>query len=409
VTLQVRPTEPHEYRSASDVFTGAIMYPPASDELWEQLVPSWDESHSFSAWDGDLCVGHASHMIVETTVPGGGRVSTGAVGRVGVASTHRRRGIARGLMGAVVADARDRGVPMLSLRASEATIYGRFGFGLAGDSASVTIDPARARPITGRTASGSFRVLGSDEILSTIEPLYDRVAHRRPGVIARPRRWQQRYLKAAIDRSAASYVVVHHDDEDRADGYAHYTTSWDDDGGGVGKVHDVWGASDAVELALWRFVLDIDLVAEWKAAERPVDDLLRRAIRDVRGYRTRSVSDEQWVRLVDVDAALAARAYNDVPGHVTIAVTDPLIEANNGTWRVGADGVARIQEATGTTADAATDLTADIATLSAAYLGGPTWSTLVATGGAQAIDDEAVSRADALFSSRPGPFCGSFF
>ncbi len=160
------------------------------------------------------------------------------------------------------------------------------------------------------------------------------------------------------------YVVVHVDGRGVVDGYAHYDVAWNDDGapGGKGEIQDVIGIDDAVELALWGYLLDIDLVRTWKADERPVDDIVRAAIADRRAYSVKSVDDEQWLRVIDVDAALSARTYNAAAGEVSIGVTDPLVDRNNGTWRVSAAGAERTSDSP--------DLAVDIATLSATYLGG---------------------------------------
>ncbi len=71
-----------------------------------------------------------------------GRVPVRAVGagrraalrgrdRVGVHPTHRRRGVLRSMMDAQLRDIHERGEPIAALWASEETIYGRFGYGLA--------------------------------------------------------------------------------------------------------------------------------------------------------------------------------------------------------------------------------------------------------------------------------------
>src|SRR5690606_24769727 len=133
--------------------------------------------------------------------PGGVRLPTGAVSRVGVLSSHRRRSIATRLMEALVADAAERGLALMSLRASEATIYQRFGFGMAGDTGEAELDPRRARPIRG-AAPGSFRILDPDDILVTVMPIYERFAHRRPGCITRPASFWRRLFRAALERSS---------------------------------------------------------------------------------------------------------------------------------------------------------------------------------------------------------------
>ena len=65
---------------------------------------------------------------------------------------------------------------------------------------------------------------------------------------------------------------------------------------GTGTVHDLFGATDDVELALWQYLFDIDLVTAWEAEERPVNDpdparAARRArVRDTRRSSTSSGS-----------------------------------------------------------------------------------------------------------------------
>ena len=406
MTIQIRSTRPDEFRAAAGAFATALMFAPPDDAAWERSLPSWDDMPSFSAWDGDHCVGHAGHFIVDTTVPGGARLATGAVSRVGVLPTHRRRGLATGLMRALIDDAVERNFALLSLRASEAVIYRRYGFGVAGDYCAVELLPARATPVAGATDVGSFAIVDPAELLDTVPPLYDRVAHRRPGIITRPSsHWWRRYLRAAIERSAGSFVVAHYDVGGEPDGYVHYTVKWDDEHAdgptGAGEIHDLFGGDDSVELGLWNYILDLDLVTRWKADERPVDDLVRVALRDERAYRLRSLDDEQWLRLIDVDAALRARTYRPASGSVTIGVSDAILPTNDGTWRVTAEGAERT--------DDEPDLATDITTLSAAYLGGRSWSMLAGTGAVDVKRDDAVAVADTLFASHPLPFCGSFF
>ena len=405
-TIDFRATQPDEYRRASDVVSAALMGTPVTDEQWDDRVRlSWEEMPSFTAWDGDRCVGQVGQFLVETVVPGGARLRTGAVSRVGVLSTYRRRGIATGLMHELIVDAERRGLAMMSLRASEATIYERFGFGLAGEYSGIELIANRAAPIRGAATDGSMRLLRSDEIAEVIPDLYDRVACARPGAITRPPSWHRRIFKDAIDGTKASFVAVHTNADGIDDGFVHYETAWDDDHPdgptGKGEVLDAFGATPAAELALWQYLCEVDLIARWKAYERPVDDLVRTACTDMRAYRIRSVDDEQWVRLVDLETALAARRYAPVAGEIAVQVTDPLFPRNDGTYTVSADGVRR--------ADTDPDIVTDIAGLSAAYLGGTSWFTLVATGRARTTEPTAVALADALFRATPGPFCGTFF
>ena len=147
-----------------------------------------------------------------------------AVAMVTVHPTHRRRGILTDLMGRLLDGAREAGHPLASLRASEATIYGRFGFGLAGSGVTTEIDARSARPVA-KGAEGTFRLVAPDQVLDVVPPLYERAAHR-AGAIGRPRWLWQRYLEEAIDPAAPHYVVVHTDASGTDDGYAQYSVSW---------------------------------------------------------------------------------------------------------------------------------------------------------------------------------------
>jgi predicted acetyltransferase len=407
--VEIRATRPEERRSVANVVSGALLHSHPDDEAWEKSIASWEGSDSLSAWDGDECVGHAAGYRVDTVVPGGARLATSAVSRVGVKSTARRRGVATGLMRQLLLDAAARGQVLASLRASEAVIYARFGFGIAGLASEVRFRPREAGPVGG-VAPGSMRILERDEILDVLPPLYDRVATR-PGTITRPMFFWRRYFEDALKQGGdAHWAAVHRDPAGRDDGFVHYHVKWSEssfeDAAGVGQVYDLVGATPAVELALWAYLADIDLVRTWTSDERPVDDVVRLAIPNQRAFSVRNGGwDEQWLRLLDVEAALGARTYGDAVGAVTIAVDDDLLPANTGVWSVDRNGAKRLGGVRAETADLATD----VRTLAATYLGGVRWSALAAAGRVLVHDAEALPRADALFLSPIAPFCGSFF
>ena len=404
--ITVRATEPDEVRTASDTMRAALLTGPASDEDWAKAQPGWESTthDSVSAWDGDSCVGHVGAFRFETVVPGGALLVTAGVTRVGVLPTHTRMGLLSRMMHRLLTDRRADGAVLASLRASEAPIYGRFGYGLAGDGANVAVDPRRVRPISG-AAPGSFRLLHRDQVLDVVPGLYARVA-RRPGMILRKPFLWQRYFDSLLDGSKAEFVVVHTAPDGTDDGFAHYALEWVErpfeDVSGKATLFDLVGAGPAVELALWEFLTDIDLLQVIEAEERPVDDVLRRAAHDIRGYAVKQRYDEQWLRLLDVETALRVRTYR--PGAtVTIAVTDPMFADNTGTYRI-ADG-----EAVRIAADpASADVRGGIDAISAAYMGSTSWTELCAAGKAHA-DDAAAGRADDVFAHRPAAWCGSFF
>jgi predicted acetyltransferase len=406
--IAIRVTAPEEYRAASDTVSTALMSAPVNDETWAKAgrIASWEQSDSLSAWVGDRCVGHVAGFRFDMLVPGGAWLPTSGVTRVGVLASHRRRGVMRALLVRLLTEAAARGQVLASLRASETGIYQRFGFGLAGCCAAVTMSSRDALPISG-VAGGSMRILRGDEILDMVVPIYRRSA-RRPGVLARPEWMWQRYLEKVIELGGdAEFVAVHSSPDGVDDGYVHYSVKWVEPRGepprGSGEVYDLWGVTPGVELALWEYICNVDLVDEWYAEERPLDDVVQFAVADTRAYRTKWIWDEQWLRLLDVDAALTARQFADVAGSVSIDVTDALLPANNGVWGVSASGAKRLGD------DADAEIAVDIRELSAAYFGGTRWSSLAAAGRVDVRDPAAVVAADALFAVLEAPFACSGF
>ena len=99
-------------------------------ESADRIVPLSAPDRFHGAWEGDALVGGAGAFPLELTVPGGVLPTCGTT-VVGVLPSHRRRGILRELMRAQLDDVTERGEALAALWASEAPIYGRFGFGVA--------------------------------------------------------------------------------------------------------------------------------------------------------------------------------------------------------------------------------------------------------------------------------------
>src|SRR5881398_3207727 len=96
-------------------------------ERFTKLLPIERMHAAFE--DGEI-VGGAGAFPFQLSVPGGA-LPCGGTTVVGVAPTHRRRGVLRGMMRAHLDDVHERGEPIAALWASEETIYGRFGYGTA--------------------------------------------------------------------------------------------------------------------------------------------------------------------------------------------------------------------------------------------------------------------------------------
>ncbi len=400
--LVVRPAEPHELRDVADAMRIALLFPRVGNDEWEKWKVGWESGHlAIGAWDGDTCVGHAGALHFDTCVPGGAWVPTAGVTRVGVLPTHARRGALSRMMRRLMDDERANGKVLASLRASEAVIYSRFGFGLAGEALGVRVHPHRIDTVQG-AAAGSMRILSPEEFDTVLPELYARVDHR-AGAISRSPFFWTRILKEANEGGKATFVAVHSTADGVDDGYVLYSVDWGDaalsENLGHGVIHDLFGDTRAAELALWQYMVGISLLRSIEAGGRPVDDLLPLAIADVRAYEVKQRWDEQWIRLLDVEAALSARTYRDA-APVTVSVDDPWYPENSATFRIGPAGVTR-------TTDPA-ELIAPIEAISAAYMGAVPWSDLLAVGRVSG-DPQAVARADRLFAHRPTTWSATFF
>lgn len=151
---------------------------------------------------------------------------------------------------------------------------------------------------------------------------------------------------------------------------------------------------------LWRVLLDMDWKATLKAFLLPIDHPLQHQLSYPRRMRMR-IGDGLWVRLVDVGAALSARAYGG-DGPVVLEVEDSFLPKNAGRWRI-AGGKAEQTEG-----DA--DLALDVGELGSAYLGGFTFTELVRAGVVRELQEGGAGRADAVFlTAAPKPWCPEIF
>jgi len=407
--FDIRPVAVDERRAATDTLRAALLSGAVNDETFAAGAESWDDSDALAAWDGTRCVGNVAAFRFDSTVPGGAKVATAGVTRVGVLPTHTRRGLLTQLMHRLLRESRDRGNVLATLHASETSIYRRFGFGLATDSIAALVTTRAAKPWRVAATPGSMRLLDYGDVLDVVPDLYEDAARWRVGSLSRPQWMWTHILKDAcrpVDTQygKGSFVAVHRDTDGNDDGFVFYDVDWDESFAqnpvGAGKVRDLWGASPSVELELWRYLLDIDLVATWQAAARPVDEPVRRAMHDSRAYETRQQLDDQWVRILDVDAALTTRGFGRAERPVAVGVHDPMFAGNCGTWLIDGGGAGH--------SDSPPDVSIDIAALSSAYLGAVSWRGLAASGEIEpSTSVDVLAALDALFAVHPTPFCGT--
>ncbi len=407
----MRVLAPEELRAAHDLFGTALHRGPADDTLWQRRRDSYAPGRTWGVVEpptGRL-VATTTSFPTRTVVPGGAVLPLAAVTRVGVRADRTRRGLLAALMRAQLDDLRARGETLALLWASEAGIYGRFGYGVATRGRSVRVPAARTAVRPQAPAEGAVRLLDRAEVGPALADLHDALALRRPGGIARPRPW---WALATAHYDRGPLLAAVHTGPDGDDGFALAVPSGAEFAATL-RVTDLHAADVAAAAGLWRFLLGVDLVGHVEAAMRPLDEPLDLLLADPRAPEVTGVADETWLRLVDVPAALAARSFpagGRPAAPVLLAVHDPLLPDNAGVYRLGpGTGGWGGAERVGPLGSARAELECDVAALAMAYLGDRSPSQLAATGWWTVHDPAAVPRADALFATDAAPWCGTHF
>lgn len=388
--------------------TRLVFHESPDDERRKQQEQLLAGSLRIGAYDGEELVGFAAAHPFTLSVPGGGDLPCPGLSYVSVAPTHRRRGVLSAMMSELFDRCAGRGAPLAALWASESAIYGRFGFGPGTYGATVEIDSRRALALRVEPDERALRLLDADAAPAVLAPYFERTRGQRAGRHARTHAWWREQRLARQDEEDAALspprVVTL---GDPVAGYAIYRTkSGDWSGGAAGLVSVDELEADAPEgaAALWRYLADIDLTGTVRAHGRPLDDPLPLLAADRDQVMVTRVEPALWVRLVDVRAALAARAWA-APVDVVLAVRDAWLPANAGTFRLSAspDGFSYAPT------DDAPDLTLEARDLATAYMAATPVAALVRAGLVAEHTRGAASMLDAALRTELLPHTGDTF
>ncbi|HEX2773039.1 MAG TPA: GNAT family N-acetyltransferase [Micromonosporaceae bacterium] len=354
----------------------------------------FEPERSLLARDANAVVAHAGAYSRELSVPGA-VVPAAHVTLVGVAPTHRRRRLLSRMMHRQLQDIRAAGrEPVAVLWASEAPIYPRFGYGHAAPRVGLDVNSAAVGLAPGDP--GRLRAGDPTELQPELAKVYDQLRGDRPGWSSRDDRWW-RYVLGDLPthrHGATERRAVLHEGPDGVDGYALWRTKgeWDSRGPkGEARAEAIVAATPEAYLALWRFLLSIDLTRSVTYRYAAPDEPLQHLVADPRQLGAQ-LSDGLWLRIVDVGSALSARRYA-TEIDVVLDVTDPLLPDNAGRWRLsGGPTGARCERTT----DAA-DLVLNVRYLGTAYLGGPSLAALAAAGLVRELTPGTLAQASAAF------------
>jgi predicted acetyltransferase len=383
---------------------GMRMSPPVRELVEAHLKPE----RVLASRDGGEVVGTAVCEPSVMTLPGLSRLPVGMVLAVSVVPSHRRQGRLTALMARQLDELRERGEALATLFASEGGIYGRFGYGMATFGSRYEIDKRLAQ-LDGRATDmtgGRVRLVDRLQASEAFSAVYAEYAPNRAGEVDRS---ELDFLNAvgdpgAEDLSRRFYAV--YEEHGRIDGYVAYEVaptqppldSW------PRRVicHELCHLTTASYVGLWQFLLGIDLVEELRAPGRPLDEPIRWLLTDHRHLKTMFTGDRSWIRLVEVETALAGRLYPQ-RGTLVLDVNDDFCSWNSGRYRLHVADEWAPAEVERT--EAAADIELDVSALASIYLGGVAPSAFRVSERVRERSAGALGRADRMFANDCPPYC----
>lgn len=356
---------------------------PETFAAWRTLMPP---RSSVVVSDGDDVIAMAHYVHLDLTVPGGAVLPVAGITWVGVAPTHRRRGLLRAMYTELHQRFADAGYPIAALTATEGGIYGRFGYGPATVETELTLDRRFARWHHDAPDPGGVRMVRPKEHRDEFAAIYDRYRRVTPGGIERPVPLWDDLLADWDDsrRGGTQWFSFLH-----PDGYLLYRVHGRPR---TVRVEEFTAATPEAHTALWRALLGLDLVETIVASSHPADPLPY-LLTDSRLVRTTASEDGLWLRLMDVAAALEARTYQ--------ADLDTVIEVGDGFRSDGGrfalaihDGRARCVRT-----EAPAEFAMDLDVLGSLYLGVHRAANMAAANRIRGGNPESSARLDAAFRS----------
>ena len=399
--FEVRPSRDREEFGRAVYAIGQYFGGPPSDEELDRFILLPLERMHAAFEEGEI-VGGAGAFTFEFSVPGGSLPCAG-VTVVGVYPTHRRRGVLRAMMHAQLGDVHERGEPIAALWASEETIYGRFGYGLASWCGEVTIHAewnafapplerrGQVRFVTPRRRSSSSRRCGMPRRASARACSRGRRRGGRPAAAdpdeekANPKR----LVAARARRLAAGVRDLPHAARLRGRRLERRL-----------EVIEAIGTTPQATAEIWRFLLDIDWIRDVRRVA-----CCRSTIRSSCCSRIHGARGTGWATRCGCGSSTSAPRS---PVARTPGRPSRLRRAGRRSARgMRAGGSSRAAPRCERTRRRTSRSTS--ARSASAYLGAVSFAQLRDALRLEELADGAVERADALFAWRPLPWCPEIF
>ena len=400
MSLQIRGVnEEAELREFARVHATAFGHRFEQEKLEKLVLPWLPVVNCVAAFDDGSMVGVSIDLPLTMTLPGGAMLPIRGITWVGVLPTYRRRGVLRALMDHQHAEFEHDGVAVSALYAADTRIYGRFGYG----PATVVASEAEVDVRFGAFAQpfqdpGQVVMIEDRSPVAIVREVLDRARPRIPGEVDRMQQDLADMFTAADEKQ---FRVAHRDAEGGWDGFVTYTFEMNWQHEAIAQNRVVVGtmltAGPDAHAALWRYLLDLDLVRTVRVRNRPLDDPIRWLLAEWRHYRVNHVSDGVWLRLLDLPAALAARGY--------LHDGELVLDVDGSRWLL------EVRDGHGSCAPTRRDaeIELDTATLASTYLGGYRLTALREGRRLRELAPGACVRADSMFRAEREPWCSHDF
>lgn len=364
-------------------------YGPVTDEPSGDWPPTLFEQRGL--YDDGALVGSCKLYSLEARVRAA-FATVGGLGAVAVPPEHRGEGYARDLCRAALREYREAGVGLVALWPVSVPLYRGFGWGVANKYARFAFPPSA---VPAHDTAGRFVPLDADDWqrLRRVERAFGEGTSLS---LRRSEQWWRERTLANWDGSGTPYCYGYEREGDLR-GYVIFTVA--DDEARTLSVQDLAHADEAAHRALLDFLGSHGAQIERVVLRRGADaDLLDR-VEDPAAVECR-IEAGPMVRLTAVSAleGIAWPADGDLA--CSLAVTDPLLEDNDGRFRLSVtDGSATVDPLADVAATP--DLSVDVATLSQLAVGTHGVEAAERVGGLE-IHDEGV-RGGLASVFRPGP------
>lgn len=335
--VEVRPASPEEMLQLGAL--GAYVYAGSfGDEddnvISQSNLPEWT---TCAFLDGKLI--SSLTAIPFTMRANGAAVKLAGVSTVGTLPEYRRQGLSRRIITESMARMRADGQAVAALWASQAGIYQRYQYAAASIQRNYAIDVADIVFHDGDYGSADVARINLGEAFDRVKQVYIRFIADRMCYLHRSKAlWQMNALEetpadgpihiamattAAGDEGYIIYTVRSGRNDHRARSQEM-------------KVRELVATTPDAYRSLWRFIAGHDLVGRVVFNHQPMDDPAFELIQEPRMLHAED-AEGIWLRIVDVEQALAERGYSDA-GKLRITVsTDRLADWNAGTFELEAD------------------------------------------------------------------------